>query len=108
MAKMDYETPEREGLGTVEETEASLRAEIEDLKRQLAERQHPAPATAAPPTRRALWLMALFLAVLIVIGFVTGYVPYRRREAVLAGEAVGASQALPTVTVVSVVPSADS
>ena len=86
-----------------EDTEARLRAEIEDLKRKLGQ-QHAAPGLTTPPapSRRALWLLALVLAVLIVIGFLKGYIPHRRNEAMLAAEAGTASQELPTVTVVGV------
>ena len=97
-----------------DDTEARLRAEIEDLKRKVEEQQrqihHAAPASAsatpAAPSRRALWLLALVLAVLIVIGFLKGYLPHERNEATLAAEAGAASKELPTVTVVAVEQSA--
>jgi len=89
------------------DTEASLRAEIEDLKRKLAG-LHPTPGltTPPPPSRRALWTLALTLALLIVVGFLKGYIPHRRNELSLVAEADTASQELPTVTVVGVEPSA--
>jgi RND family efflux transporter MFP subunit len=46
--------------------------------------------------------MALVLVILIVAGFVTGYLPHRHREAVLVAEANAEEHALPTVTVVGV------
>lgn len=88
-----------------EDTEARLRAEIEDLKHKLAEQQRLAtPATTAPPppSRRALWLIALVLVVLIAAAFLKGYIPHQRNEATLAAEAGTASKELPTVTVVGV------
>jgi len=88
-----------------DDTEARLRAEIEDLKRKLAEQHRqatPASTTPAPPSRRALWLLAVILVVLIVVGFVKGYVPHHRNEATLVAEADSASKELPTVTVVGV------
>ena len=104
---MNYNSPESEGLEVVDETEARLRAEIETLKRKLAEQQRFEPASPedrapVPPSRRTLWLMALVLTALIVTGFVTGYIPHHRREAMLVAEAVTSSQALPIVTVVNV------
>ena len=42
------------------------------------------------------------LVVLIVAGFVKGYIPHQRNEAMLAAEAGSASKELPTVTVVGV------
>jgi RND family efflux transporter MFP subunit len=92
----------------VDETAARLRAEIETLKRRLEDQQRllqqasPEAREPAPPSRRTLWLMALVLAVLMVAGFATGYIPHHRREALLVAEAVSAAQAQPTVTVVNV------
>src|ERR1700683_3069237 len=85
-----------------EDTEARLRAEIEDLKRKLAEHAAPGSAVPAPPSRRGLWLLALVLGVLIVIGFLTAYIPHRRNEATLVAEADSAAKKVPTVTVVAV------
>ena len=114
MAKIEYDSPESQGLEVVDDTEAGLRAEIESLKRKLDEQQklHQQASTevhaAAAPKRRTLWLMALVLVILIVAGFVTGYIPHRRREAVLVAEANAEEHALPTVTVVGVERSPDS
>jgi RND family efflux transporter MFP subunit len=84
-----------------EDTEARLRAEIEDLKRKLAG-QHAAPAAPPAPSRRGLWLLALVLAVLVVSAFLKGYIPHQRNEATLAAEAGAASKEVPTVTVAGV------
>jgi len=89
-----------------EDTEARLRAEIEDLKRKLAQQAAPASLTPAAPSRRALWVLALVLAALIVVGFLKGYIPHRRNEIALVAEADSAARELPTVTVVSVEQSA--
>jgi len=89
-----------------DDTEARLRAEIETLKRKLEAQQHqqspPEDHAAAAPSRRTLWLMALVLLILIVAGFVTGYIPHRRRVNILAAEATAEEHALPMVTVVAV------
>jgi RND family efflux transporter MFP subunit len=103
---MEYDSPKRPGSQVEDDTEAGLRAEIEDLKRKLAQQSAPASKTPAPPSRRALWLLALVLVVLIAAGFLKGYLPHRRNEATLAAEAGTASKELPTVTVVSVEQSA--
>jgi RND family efflux transporter MFP subunit len=115
---MEYDSPKRQGLQVADDTEARLRAEIEDLKRKVEEQQQqmqhapPGPAahaaTPAPPSRRGLWLLALVLAILIVIGFLKGYIPHRRNEATLVAEADSASKEVPTVTVVSVERSAST
>lgn len=87
-------------------TEARLRAEIEELKRELeAQRRQQRTSSEGqptPPSRRTLWLLALVLLALIVVGFVKGYIPQRKREAVLVAEANTAAQTLPVVTVVKV------
>ena len=71
-----------------ERTEDRLRAEIEDLKRQLEEHKalprarqlESAPLHRQPGADRAV------AGVLIVVGFFVGYLPRQRREAVLAAE----------------------
>jgi RND family efflux transporter MFP subunit len=92
-------------------TEEQLRAEIESLKRQLEEQkrltqqQHATPHAeqhAKPPSRRMLWGLAIVGLLAILVAFVTGYVPQRRRESMLVAEAHAEGQKLPTVTVASV------
>ena len=102
---MKYDS-EHQGTQVAEDTEARLRAEIEDLKRKLAAQQPhaepPAAATPPPPSRRGLWVLASILVVLIVVGFLKGYIPHERNEANLVAEADSASKQLPSVTVVAV------
>jgi RND family efflux transporter MFP subunit len=90
---------EQEKLAVMTDTEARLRAEIEDLKRRLdQQRQHAAPR----PSKGALWTIALLVAALIVVAFFAGYIPHQRREAVLANEAMTAEKTAPVVNVVAV------
>jgi RND family efflux transporter MFP subunit len=88
-------------------TEEQLRAEIEDLRRQLE--QHaahnggaPAHAKTGPPKTGpkpgTLVFLALFIIVLVVLGFSAGYLPRQKREHVLAAEARSDAEALPVVT----------
>ncbi len=107
MAKIEYNSPESQGLEVVDDTEARLRAEIESLKRRLEAQQHqqgtPDDHAPAPPSRRTLWLMALVLIILIVVGFVSGYIPHRRRVGHSGrGGRCRRAYALPPVTVVAV------
>jgi RND family efflux transporter MFP subunit len=91
---------EQEKLAVMDDTEARLRAEIEDLKQRL-DQQEKKPADARP-SKSSLWAIAVIAAVLIVVAFFTGYIPHQRREAVLAGEATTAERTDPKVNVVRV------
>jgi RND family efflux transporter MFP subunit len=95
--------PEQEKSGVISETELELRSEIAGLKRQLADRNHHGVA-AEPgrPSRVTLWAIALVAAVLVVVGFLTGYLPRQRRVSVLANEAIVAQKTDPVVNVVVV------
>ena len=77
-------------------TEMSLRAEIDELKRQLKEHRRPRPSRG----RMLFW--AALAAVLLVVGFLGGYLPRHRREALLQAEARAGNIALPVVNVTAV------
>ena len=96
----DFDMHEKERSAVMEDTEAQLRAEIEELKLRLSRREQH--GTVAPPSRTALWTLALVAAVLIVAGFFAGYIPHQRRESVLAKEAMAAGKTEPVVNVVAV------
>jgi RND family efflux transporter MFP subunit len=91
---------EQEKLAVMDDTEARLRAEIEDLKRRL-DQQKQQPAVARP-SKGSLWTIAVVAAILIVVAFFTGYIPRQRREAVLASEETTAETTAPKVNVVAV------
>ena len=91
---------EQEKLAVMDNTEAQLRAEIEDLKRRLQQQEQQHAPTG--PSKASLWTIALLGAVLVVIAFLAGYIPHQRREAVLANEAMITEKAAPTVNVVTV------
>ena len=91
--------------------EDQLRAEIESLKRQLAEQKQLIESGVHPhrrPSAMKLVLLALLLAVLVVVGFFVGYLPRQRREAVLAAETKESVATLPVVNVTSVKRSAEN
>jgi RND family efflux transporter MFP subunit len=90
---------EQEKLAVMDDTEARLRAEIEELKRQLQQEKQP---DAGRPSKGSLWTLAVVAAVLIVVAFFTGYIPHQRREAVLADEAITTEKTAPVVNVVGV------
>ena len=93
-----------EGQGAASAAEQRLRAEVEELKREL-ERQKQLSRTGAGqsrPSGMTLVLLAVVAVILVVAGFFTGYLPYQRRETTLAAESKTAAQAPPNVTVVTV------
>ncbi len=87
-------------------TEEQLRAEIEDLKRQLETQrklEHAGvPHVRSGPSTGTLVILALGVIVLIVAGFFAGYLPRQRREQVLAAESKVNQESLPVVTVATV------
>jgi RND family efflux transporter MFP subunit len=96
-------------MNQVNTTEDRLKAEIENLKRQLEEQKnlHASGDRAnRRPSAVSLVLIALLLAVLIVVGFFVGYLPRQRREAVLAAESKETGRTLPVVNVSRVTRSA--
>jgi RND family efflux transporter MFP subunit len=83
--------------------EAELRAEIEDLKRQL-EQKHVAPSAAehiVQPSRHTIRNLVLLLIVILIGAFVAGYIPRHRRELQLVAEADTHNAALPEVSVMT-------
>ena len=105
MSERKFGTPEGEQVALASRTEEQLRAEIEELKRQLEDQRRGQRAAAQKPkgpTGMTLFAIAIVLIALIAAAFFAGYVPRQRRETVLADEASAGSQALPSVTVVSI------
>ena len=96
-------------MNQINTTEDSLRAEIDALKRQMAEQSKVLAAherRASRPSTGALVFLALLLAALTAGGFFAGYLPRHRRVESLAAEAQSNSESLPVVTVVKVARSA--
>src|SRR2546430_455133 len=88
-------------------TEERLRAEIENLKRQLEEQKklHHSGAHSgmkSGPSAGTLLFLALLTIALIVVGVFVGYLPRQRREDVLAAESRDAAKSLPLVNVAKV------
>ena len=97
-------------MNEIKGTEEGLRAQIEDLKRQLEEQKRRAggghAAQPAGPSGRTLVVLAFFVLALVAGGFVLGYLPRQRRELVLAAEAKAGSRSVPVVNVATVTRSA--
>ena len=98
-------------MNQINTTEEQLRAEIEDLKRQLEQEKKAAVAghklQTSGPSRGALLILALVVIALIVVGFFNGYGPRQQREEMLAAEAKTTGESLPVVNV-GIVKRADS
>lgn len=92
----------------VKETEALLRAEIEDLKRRLAAQQHPPHErhghghTRKRPSSGVLFLIGFLLAAVVVAAFLGGYLPHAKRQTELVAEAKSDSETAPLVNVTAV------
>src|ERR1043165_6554370 len=87
-------------MNEINTSEERLRAEVEELKRQLAEQKKLHEAGAHPrkgPSAVTLLLLALTLAALVVGGFFACYLARQKREEVLAAESKENSLSLPSV-----------
>jgi RND family efflux transporter MFP subunit len=95
-------------IDLTETTEERLRREIDDLKRQLREQKSPGSSHAGPtakpwqPSSTTLWSICLTVIVLIVIGFLAGYIPLRQRQNLIRNQALEQEQALPRMEVIEV------
>jgi RND family efflux transporter MFP subunit len=79
-------------------SEESLRAEIDDLKRQLAQSHK-----AARPSNSTLRNLVLLGVIILIGAFVIGYLPRHRRQLQLVAEADTQKEALPEVSFVPVI-----
>ena len=84
-------------------TEERLRQEIEDLKQQLHGQRSPhSPSKLWHPSALTIWALLLLLTVAIVGAFFAGYIPLKKRNALIVSEAREQQQALPRVEVIQV------
>jgi RND family efflux transporter MFP subunit len=87
-------------------TEEQLRKENQELKRRLQELQHAShdgrPTKLWHPSRVTIISIVLVGTVLLVVAFFAGYIPLRKRTALIINEAHEQEQALPRVEVVEV------
>lgn len=83
--------------------EAELRAEIEELKRQLEQKRAATNAEEhiIQPSRHTIRNLVLLLVVILIGAFVAGYIPRHRRELQLVAEADTHNAALPQVSVMT-------
>jgi len=89
-------------MNDTQSREDRLQAEIDDLKRQLAEQKKLAdshPAAARKPSWTSLIVLILLLGALAAAGYFFGYLPRQHREDVLAAESQNNAGSLPVVNV---------
>ncbi len=94
-------------MAVIGNSEEQMRAEIEDLKRQLGDRHdgHGAPRGITPlgsrphPSKSVLTRLAIGLVLLVVLAFFGGYLPMAGRQTALAKEAKEDGLAIPVVNV---------
>ncbi|HEV3334543.1 MAG TPA: efflux RND transporter periplasmic adaptor subunit [Bryobacteraceae bacterium] len=86
--------------------EERLLRENEDLRRQLREQQTRAhsvsPTELWRPSGLTITVIVLGLTILTVAAFFAGYIPLRKRQALIQGEAQQFEQSLPRVEVIQV------
>ena len=93
-----------------EREEERLQRENQELRRQLEELKGAAQGGAEAGMPRRLWqpsaitIWSIFFAVvaIVVVAFLSGYIPLQKRRAVIAGEAHEQERALPRVEVIEV------
>lgn len=108
MTRSSTNEPENTGRTTLGNVEEELRAEIEDLKRQLKDHKpghagtHVLEHPPRPRNGRILGLL-LLIAVIFVIAFFVGYLPRHRTELQLVTEAHTQQESLPEVSVTAAV-----
>jgi RND family efflux transporter MFP subunit len=92
-------------MNEINAAEDRLRAEIDALKRQMADQNKVLAEhkrRASRPSTGALVIIGALLVALAVGGFFAGYLPRHRRVEALAAESQAGSESLPVVTVVKV------
>jgi RND family efflux transporter MFP subunit len=107
MIRSTIEEPDNPVPSAASKTEEELRAEIEALKRQLAEQKaktgtHPALTHPSRPSNRAVMGWLLLAAAALAVAFFVGYIPHHQRELQVVAESSAQNAALPDVSVVSV------
>jgi len=100
---MHYTEPDPQRTETVEER---LRRENLELRRQLEELKGPSHARPAKdiwhPSAITIWAIFLGAAIVVVVAFLGGYIPFQKRRQVIFAEAREEQQALPRVEVIKV------
>src|SRR5579864_3833458 len=107
MTRSSINEPDNPGRTALESVEEELRAEIEQLKRQLENQRSARPTEAhvlqhpPRPRRGAILGLLLLIAAIFVVAFFAGYEPRHRRELQLVAEAHAQKESLPEVSVVA-------
>ena len=86
-------------MNEINTNEERLRAEVEQLKRQLSQKQADTPPPHKGPASGTAAVVVSLLLGLAIAGYYLGYLPRQRRELALATESKTGSDALPVVNV---------
>jgi len=82
-------------------TEAELRAEIEELKRKLEQQKSAPHEHVVRPSKTTIGSLVLLALAAVVIAFIVGYLPRHRRDLQLVAEADTHNEAIPKVSVMA-------
>ncbi len=96
--------PVNDGAPVEESSHSQLRAEIEDLKRKLAQQRRGSHdpqkrGQHSRPSGTALWILAVVTVLVLAGAFFAGYLPETSRQTALAKEARDDSLAIPPVNI---------
>jgi RND family efflux transporter MFP subunit len=106
---MQHVEPNLPGSELEARTTEELRRENQELKRRLQKLEGASGAAhSGPPTKLwnpssvTIWAIVLMAAAVLVVAFLTGYIPLRKRTALIASEVQQQQEALPRMDVVQV------
>lgn len=100
---MRHAEPDQPGLSDLLRENANLKRQVEELKRRGNSGTHPdAGENVWRPSAITIWAIFLVAAVLVAVGFLSGYIPLAKRRSVIAGEAHQQEQALQRVETIEV------
>jgi RND family efflux transporter MFP subunit len=106
---MQHVEPNLPGSELEARTTEELRRENQELKRRLQKLEGASGAAhSGPPTKLwnpssvTIWAIVLMATAVLVVAFLTGYIPLRKRTALIASEVQQQQEALPRMDVVQV------
>ncbi len=100
---MRHAEPDRPELSDLVRENEALKRQIQELKTAGNGASHAAPSPRVwRPSAITMWAIFLVAVVLVVVAFLSGYMPLEKRRDLIAGEAREQAQALQRVEVIEV------